>query len=425
MKTKLSTLTFFYLSFLCIIFNEPRFFSTVFQFTVYCIPILYGLLLILTELNKKQIKFSPIIPFYFISFFYLLSAIIMVIHKDILTLGLGHLFYYILICICFIDKEDRNITEEIISIMKMLTIAAIVVSFLSISFIPYVEQNIEKFSWTDKNTLTALTVIAKEPSRLVGMLGHPNKTGNFCAICIIGSELILFSQNQKKWKAVSIVSILLSSLTILLTGSRTAMLMTALFTIIFIILLFCTGLMKEKNTLKTLLLFIGIMLIFCILALVFLVATNKVEFFLNHIIRTDSMQSGSGRTWIRAKAFEISKENRLIGVSRKYLTDIIGVDAHNTYYEILATAGVPALILYLCFIFYSIYSSSKLVILYKRKNSLSLIFAIFLFSATVAVLAENYFEPMMFALFFTPGVFGYYITSTAIKLWNEEKTIHN
>ena len=354
MKTKLSTLTFFYLSFLCIIFNESRFFSTVFQFTVYCIPILYGLLLILTELNKKQIKFSPIIPFYFISFFYLLSAIIMVIHKDILTLGLGHLFYYILICICFIDKEDRNITEEIISIMKMLTIAAIVVSFLSISFIPYVEQNIEKFSWTDKNTLTALTVIAKEPSRLVGMLGHPNKTGNFCAICIIGSELILFSQNQKKWKAVSIVSILLSSLTILLTGSRTAMLMTALFTIIFIILLFCTGLMKEKNTLKTLLLFIGIMLIFCILALVFLVATNKVEFFLNHIIRTDSMQSGSGRTWIRAKAFEISKENRLIGVSRKYLTDIIGVDAHNTYYEILATAGVPALILYLCFIFYSI-----------------------------------------------------------------------
>ena len=169
------------------------------------------------------------------------------------------------------------------------------------------------------------------------------------------------------------------------------------------------------------------MILFALLVLAFLFVQGKFDYFLNNVIRTDSIKSSGGRSYIWANALRLSKGHRLIGIGQIELSDKMGLGAHSTYLQILTTDGVPCLILFLIFLISALYASVKNVIAEtkEKKEIKDFIIAIFFLCAIVAIMVENIWERQMFCLFFTPGVFGHYIITTAIKLWDEKKKLNS
>ena len=298
-------------------------------------------------------------------------------------------------------------------------------SILNSIIIPLFKYNPQIYeNFSEKNKELISSFLNSYGVRFAGIFGHPNKTGNFSTIAFMAAFYVFFDDVDKKWLLASILSIIATAITLLLTGSRTAIVSSAIFAFAYICLSFVLKIYKENKVIKTKLIFV-IFLGVCLITVLLLVLTFNDSYrhtFFNQIIRVSSISDGSGRDKIWQKSIPLGLTHPFIGISQIKLSNIIGMDSHNTYIQIFATSGIPCFILFIIYIVYSLYSGFR-NIFESYKNNTNLLLSIFLLSSLLGILLENCFERMMFCLFFTPGFFGYYIVNANIQLASNNKKI--
>ncbi|WP_168190052.1 O-antigen ligase family protein [Caloramator sp. E03] len=204
-------------------------------------------------------------------------------------------------------------------------------------------------------------------------IGNPNFLGSYLVL-ILPISIYCFIKSKK------IIYIVTSSLfysTLLLTNTRSAWLG---FGVSFILLAILS--LKYKKGLKSLLL-----VLFLIFAIALFLNFNKNNalikrfdsiiidaktFYLNN---ATSEYSGSSRIFIWKRALKLIQKSPFIGYGpdtfdlvfmsnyrndvKKYIGNIIIDKAHNEYLQIAVTLGIPALFIYLFFLFTILYKAFK------------------------------------------------------------------
>ena len=349
---------------------------------------IYGGLLILSlcsliALRKKLfISFPLCICFAYFSW-YILSSII---NGSFINYG-STLFQLLFISLLgFANRPTDEIQRETILFAKIATIAGILMTILSYAItylaitypivLNYLPQNLNVLSF---------------PDRLVGLGNQPNVTARYIMVSAALS-IFLIPNEQKKWNILAIINIILSLLTIFFaTKSRTSMIAFLAFILCYCILFF-KYINKDNVFYKRVFKYIVLACFFIIGIFLILItfSTQIRDFMLNDVIRVSSISTGTGRTGIYKKALELGQGKRLFGYNYHDLLN--GIGSHNIFIQVLSDAGVPALVLFIFYFFYSLIISFQNVLnkkLGKQYKKLTSFIFCFLLMVLICGIAES------------------------------------
>ena len=166
----------------------------------------------------------------------------------------------------------------------------------------------------------------------------------------------MFTYQNKKWKYISCINYILSIyIVFIFCNSRSFTLALISSTIIFVFLYFLHVYRYDKQKIKVFkIIIICAVILFSILLISILCIPQFRTFVFDRIIRVTSLSDGSGRLEIYRTALEMGKGNRVFGYSFKDLEAITGRShAHNIFIELLSFGGIPSLLLFCIFFFYT------------------------------------------------------------------------
>lgn len=326
---------------------------------IYGVLILYSFTFFCINLQKKPI-YSGFI-FYIAIFYYLYFFFAVCINGSVARYGSSILQLFALTIISFYLRDSDSIITDINLFAKIMIVASIVMSVFSLLISGLFFYLPEFFQDLPPRILEKIQQITGAPSRINGIGGQPNVTARFCLVGLMFSCYMLSIKPHLRWIVLSLSNIFLSLFLIFIaTNSRTSMISSIAFlcSYLFFYLFFFNKRKKEK-----LIIILSIILVIVFVFLVAFFSSNSFRsFILNHVLRISSLSTGTGRLSIYKTAFEMGKGNRLFGISCFDLMNTINdpnVHAHNIFLELLTFSGVPGLILFSFYFFYTIYVSIK------------------------------------------------------------------
>lgn len=359
--------------------------------------------------------------------FYLLTTILFIIHNDIMSLGLSHLHLFFIILNCFITDSTNRIENELIYISKLFVgfglykILGSFTAFAIMKFIPSVTDFMPGFIATViKNSYT-------NPQRPNGLTLNPNTLGAVTALSCWCSFYLFYRLDDRKWKTVSIITIISGIFLSLRVASRTSLLIMACFGFVFILLSLLSWRYNSKNVNKNSMLIISVVFLLLLILIGLFVFSEPVRtYFLDVVLRFNSLKTASNRTVLQKAALEATRNNRLWGISYVELSRNVlsGIGhTHNVFIQVIVSAGIPAFLLFVIFVAYSLYCSLKIIMVCKKTNKLNKITGWFIFSAEVAVLIQSMFEQFLIASYVPASIFAYIIFSSSILLYGNLKNV--
>lgn len=389
--------------------------------------VLYGLLVVYTgiffilNLRQRPLVLTPLSVCGIA--FYIVSTISYAYSGDIMMVGFAHFQFILFALIAFSERKDEEIHIEILLISKILIIASLLMTILSVLSRPFVlcfPDAVELFPTELKRMI--ITAASINSQRLFGFGMQFNVTSSIVVTGIMLSFfLITFNYVGKKWKILSAVNIVISSfMVIFLCGSRTH-------TVVLICFFFCYPIAylisfartdKEKNK-KGLIIFLALVFIFIITVLILMSIDIVREYVIKVVIRPESLETGSGRTKIWKYMFEISKGHRLLGVSRQSIIDKMGYGSHSIYMELLVVLGIPAMILFFFYFFGSLFYLGKNLLFDCRKDNKPFYFIMFMVLAMTAI--QGVAEQYLFGAYTNPAIVVTFFLASAQVLLKHEK----
>lgn len=326
-----------------------------FGLIMYGLLIAYGIVFILLNFRELNILYKPISIIAFAYYFYFILADC--INGNFVLTGPSLIQYLILLVIAFSIRPTSQLNSTILSIAKIMTIMGIIVSLSSV-FIAlltyYFPSLITKLPQYFTNI--CITSTGSFPGRASGVLGNANITGGYSFVCAIFSIYLMFTYQNKKWKYISCINYILSIyIVFIFCNSRSFTLALISSTIIFVFLYFLHVYRYDKQKIKVFkIIIICAVILFSILLISILCIPQFRTFVFDRIIRVTSLSDGSGRLEIYRTALEMGKGNRVFGYSFKDLEAITGRShAHNIFIELLSFGGIPSLLLFCIFFFYT------------------------------------------------------------------------
>lgn len=337
---------------------------------VYGLLIAYGIIFIAVNYKKLNLLKHPIVYIAFAYYLYFIFAGI--INGNVTYTGPSLIQFFILTIVAFSVRPVSDIKKEFGTLAKFLTVMGLVVSIGSIAVCLvtyYMPDFVLALPETVKDKFYDFT--SAFPVRATGIIGNANRSAGYIYVCALFSLYLIARNRKSKWVIPSIINILLAFYSaFIIFAARTYMLCLLItfpcFFISYLISKYHFKIFKQKLFYVV----IGLVLItilFFVLACV--ISEGARDYILNHIVRISSLSDGSGRLGIYKASLELSKDHKLFGYHYKELHDSIGFDhAHNIFIEILASGGIPSLVLFCMFMFYTIYVSIRNVFI---KSSIS------------------------------------------------------
>lgn len=322
---------------------------------IYGLLIAYGIVFILLNLRKLNTLHKPISIIAFAYYFYFILADC--INGNFVLTGPSLIQYLILLIVAFSIRPTQQLNSTISSIAKIMTIIGIIVSLSSVFialFTYYFPDLINNLPQYFANFCIIST--GSFPGRASGVLGNANITSGYSFVCAIFSIYLMFIDQNKKWKFLSCVNYILSAYMIFIfCNSRSFILALLSSSIIFIFLYFLHVYKEDKQKIKAFkIILICAVILFIILGLSILYISQFRTFIFDRILRVTSLSDGSGRLEIYKTALELGKGNRVFGYSFRDLEAITGHShAHNIFIELLSFGGIPSLLLFCIFFFYT------------------------------------------------------------------------
>ena len=302
--------------------------------------IFYLLTMLIILLTEKQYKFNNIfiafIPFFLFSFYSLYYS------PDIFR-ATQKTFSYILLALVIpyftmlaYNNDKNHFFRKLVFFSLFILLIGIIIKLISPSF----------------------TTLA---GRYRGMLGNPNGLGIFCDLTFLLFSLIshlrptLFSRSEK------IFAYILILFSVVLSGSRTALLAIIVFILVKTI--------HRYSAILSLIASLTILLIYNFI--INNLGTIIKALGLQEYLRTDTIESGSGRliawqfAWANIqKSFFVGKGfafTEHLYIENYATLSILGHqgNAHNSYLTIWLNTGIIGLILFFSALFYLFFKGSK------------------------------------------------------------------
>lgn len=384
---------------------------------IYAFAAIHSVISFFYGICKKHEKINHSAGAISLIFFFVLTTLLFVIHNDIFSIGLSHLHIFFFALNCLFITPSEQIEKDIFFLAKVFIILGlykIIGSVLAILIMKYSPETVNLFP-------SALASVIRnaysDPKRPNGLTTQPNTLGAIITIACWYSLYLLYYTNNKKWLIISICTIISGLLIIIRVSSRTSLLVTAIFTFIFILLNLCSW---KRNTIRNRNLSIIFIIISIVLLLVIVILACTTPFktyITENIIRFDSLKTASGRTILQKDALEATQNNRLWGVSYIELSRNVlhgNPHTHNIFIQILVTAGIPALFLFGFFFFYSLVCAIKM--LFTPETDISTITVCFIVTAHIALLIQSMFEVFLYVNYGAVPFFAYAIIPFTIVL---------
>ena len=205
-----------------------------------------------------------------------------------------------------------------------------------------------------------LKTMGEYPRRMAGIATHPNYTAEFCLVGTMLSFYLITTEKSRKWKTFSLLNIIISFFIIFIaTSSRTSMVCMLFFTCAFLCFYFYSNRKDAKIVKRMKYILFCLLFIALICIILFFISDSFKKFVNEHVLRVSSLKTASGRDSVYKVAFELGKGHRIFGYNDKELANRIASHAHNMYLQLLSFSGIPGLVLYCIYFFYTIYLAIK------------------------------------------------------------------
>ena len=348
------------------------------------------------KVEKKRIYYCPVL---FLGIAYcVMYMIASLVNGNFVNIATTIVQYLLILTLSFFIRPDSEIIRDVISISKILTVAGIAMSVLSVllavlgTAFPEFFGNLPNLDIFNR-IIANICDIRKE--RLIGFGRNPNLTAFYCYVCAIASLFLFSITSQAWWKFFAVLNILFSGTVIIfLSNSRTYILALAVFACFFFFTYYLIAYRdnsRKRMTFKMILTFGLLCCLFTVIAIL-LNPDLKVLVF-NKILRTDSIKTIGNREYIFESALEMGADNRLFGINSDFFESQVALHTHNMYLEIITFAGVPCFILFMC---YLAFATGISVLNFKRLKNESIeskILNCFCFSFLFGYLAGGFTEP--------------------------------
>ena len=398
---------------------NPRPFSDITRGIIYGLIPLYGLISIIY--NRKQLIDET--PLFFLAFiFNIFICFLIIIHRDFMTYGFCVINNIFFCYASFYKKQNGEIQSNIEKIILLIILFSLFFSIVSLLIDP-IFLNTNLLEKLHNNKIKFFDDKISHGDRLYGLGGHPNTTGAICFIGIICSMYeILSNKKNKLIQICSFFNIPLCVLCIIMASSRTSMLAVTGFSFVFLVLFIMNWRkMEEKQHLNFIFFCLVLIMLFAILAIYLLLNTeNPIDVIKIKILRTNTIKGATGRVNIQEKVIELSKNHLLLGIPDSSIIKTIGYTAHNAYIQVLASAGILGLFLYLAIWAYAIYCNIRILLKRKTVKSETYLLASFLLSTIIAALLYSFYEATLYLDLSLPTYFITYCTYLSGQLWSNE-----
>ena len=288
--------------------------------------------------------------------------------------------------------DVKYITRMIVIVNLFMTIGSLAVTLFTVSnpqIVAMLPESIAAFM---------RDVTESYPVRMAGLGLQPNVTAGFCLVSLMACAYMFTSEKSAKWIVTAIMSALLSLYVIVIpTSSRTSMITLVAFMGVYVLTYF---LVVQKDDRKMRMLFYLLLAIallaLLILAVVFMVSASARDFLLNKVVRISSLSTGSGRTDVYRAVLKLSRDNPIFGFSHTELAannSTHVTSAHNVFLHALAFSGIPGLVLFCAYLFYTLFIAVANVFtrkpMSKENRNLCCLLLSFMVSYLVYGLAED------------------------------------
>lgn len=326
---------------------------------IYGFLIIYGLIFIIVNYKSKPILKTP--SFYILSAYYIYSFLALCVNGSLFRRGSAILQLFMLSIIAFFIRPNQEIEKDIKSLSKMMTVASIIMGATSIGitlFTYYNPEIVPIFPAYIQNVF--LKTMGECPRRMAGIATHPNYTAEFCLVGTMLSFYLITTEKSRKWKTFSLLNIIISFFIIFIaTSSRTSMVCMLFFTCAFLCFYFYSNRKDAKIVKRMKYILFCLLFIALICIILFFISDSFKKFVNEHVLRVSSLKTASGRDSVYKVAFELGKGHRIFGYNDQELSNRIASHAHNMYLQLLSFAGIPGLVLYCIYFFYTIYLAIK------------------------------------------------------------------
>ena len=407
------------LSIITVVLLTSQPFGDIMRGAIYTFAALHAFLTFIFSLFYRNEKLDKSIGSYSLICFYILTTIILTAHNDILSKGLTqfHIFFFALNCLIIL--QDNKLDENLLFVSKVFVILGlykIIGSFIAILIMKYNPILADSFPKFIAEVIQNSYVNHARPN---GITVHPNTLGAIISVASWCSFYLIFASDSKKWLIASCVTIFSGVAFAIRISSRTTLLVITAFIGIFGLLnLIFWNKLSHINK-KKLIAIIIIALACIILVAAILIFSNELRHYIfERVIRVKDIKTATGRTNLQKVALEATKDKRLFGMSYEKLSDDIlygTPHTHNPFIQILVTTGIPSLVLFSLFFFYSIGCSIYLII--KKRNEFeNLIFLLFILASQITLFIQSFFEQFFFVNYGPVPFFAYIIFPFAIVL---------
>ena len=413
--------------FLIIIFSFVSFFATqpfspLVRAAIYGVFVFYSGLFFLLNIRRHRMALTWVAISGIV--YYILSTISYIHNGDIMTEGFPHFQYVFLGLICLSDRSSEDIVKEISTLVKMVTVFSIimvVVSLLTVPLVLYCPSFVE--SLPKELNRMVITSASIGNGRFCGFTNNPNMTANFCTVGFMLSYYLLFVKTGWKWKTAAVADCVLSFYLITFKcASRTAMLTIMAFACIFPFLYFIAFHWRNMEYRKWFYIVLVLIIVAILLGISIVVFVEPLrDYVLNNIIRISSLQTGSGRTNIWRFMLEASKGHRIFGVSKQVIRENFNVGSmHNIFLELFIIMGVPTMIAYLVYFFFSICQSWKMAFSQKIDSHYLKMLYLLILSTLLVTILQGMSENFLFSKYCLTGMFVTYFLATTQVLWKNK-----
>jgi len=416
------------ISIITIVMMTSQPFDDITRFVIYAFAATHAAITFFYCLIKRKEKLDLSIGSCALILFYILSTLILTAHGDILHLGLSqlHLFFFALNCLFLYSSNELK--DQVLFIAKLFIILGlykIIGSFVAIMIMKYNPSLANRFP---EFIADVVRNSYANPTRPNGITVHPNTLGAIITVASWCSVYLIFTSTNKKWIIVSCITLITGILFAVRVSSRTTLLVITAFIGIFLVLNLMNW--KQLSTInkKKIIIFISIAMICCLSALTILFTSKEArEYIFENVIRVKDIKTATGRTNLQKAALDATKDKRMFGMSYIKLSNEVlhGTShTHNPFIQILVSTGVPSLILFSLFFFYSI-GCSIYLLAKQRKDKDNLLFACFLVSSLLSLFLQSFFEQFFFVNYGAVPFFAYAVFPFAIVLKTNYKQEHH
>ena len=341
-----------------------NFFGTI-GLVLYGLLISYSIIFIFSNYRRmEQYKNLPLV-FFVIVAYYCYYILAVSINGSFSYNGPAIIQLFLLSYICFFREDESKMVNDVNSISKIFTIFGLAMgigSFGIAVFTLFFPDIVNTFPSAVAKSFNSIK--GSFPyGRLAGLRKYPNPTALACLTSIVFSFYLISIEHRKRWLISALFNIVLGGyLIVVATNSRTNMVCLVAFALCYYVFYFFV-LYKDDNKKRKIRNIIAaiLLLIIIILFVVILICSNSVrDFFFNHVFRISSIKDASGRDDVYKITYDLGKGKRLFGINmNEYMETTELPNAHNIYLQLLTAGGIPSLILFCIWFFFTFFAAFK------------------------------------------------------------------